>query len=276
MSATPRDERLLELLADRATGSLSDADRAELESLLARQDTEIDQAVAGLLHAFHDPAPRAMPAAFKDRLAGEGARLLASGGLRLAGGEARAAAPRPVARYSATPGWLAAAVFALLAAAGWWPRLAGPPSYRQRLDELTRADPGTRILEFEALKDPAAGTALTGKLYWSQARQEGYMRVKDLASNDPSREQYQFWFFDKSRDYPVDGGVFNFADGQLDRATGEYIFPIDAKLTVREPTMFAVTVEKPGGVVVTKQERVVMIAKPAEPAPAPGAPTPPG
>ncbi|MCC6675599.1 MAG: anti-sigma factor [Phycisphaerales bacterium] len=278
MSAIPRPdpsrERLLELLADRATGALSDAERAELDALLARQDREIDAAVAGLLGAFEDPAPRAMPAALKDRLAAEGQRLLASGHLTAPGpGEGEpAATPRaPVAYRFPSGGWLAAALFALIAAAGWWPRLAGPPTFRQELARLTEQDPATEIVEFEAMKDPAAGAGLKGRIYWSQARQQGYMRIKDLASNDPSREQYQFWFFDKSREHPVDGGVFNLADGQVDRATGEYIIPIHAKLTVREPVMFAVTVEQPGGVVVTKKERVVMIGKPPE-APEPAAP----
>lgn len=290
MSTSPRHDRLLELLADRATGALTEADRAELEALLAEPDRELDAVIGGLLTAFDDPAPRPMPAGFKDRLAAEGRRLVESGALA---GPAHAppdhappdrARPEPAAppayRFPSSAGWLAAAVLALVAAAGWWPRLAGPPTYREQLAQLTEEDPGTEIIEFEAMTDPAAA-GLTGKIYWSQARQEGYFRVRNLATNDPSREQYQFWFFDKSRTHPVDGGVFNLADGQLDRATGEYIFPIHAKLTVREPVMFAVTVEEPGGVVVTKQERVVMIAKPpappeaAPPAPA-GGPSGPG
>lgn len=281
MSTSPRHDRLLELLADRATGALTDADRAELEALLAEPGRELDAVIGGLLTAFEDPTPRPMPAAFKDRLASEGHRLLESG-FPAASDHAQPdlarpghAAP-PAYRFPSSAGWLAAAVLALVAAAGWWPRLAGPPTYREQLARLTEEDPGTEIIEFEAMTDPAAA-GLTGKIYWSQARQEGYFRVRNLAGNDPSREQYQFWFFDKSRTHPVDGGVFNLADGQLDRATGEYIFPIHAKLTVREPVMFAVTVEEPGGVVVTKQERVVMIAKPqAPPEAAPPAPTGPG
>lgn len=272
MTASPRHDRLLELLADRATGALSDADRAELEAILSAQEREMDAAVAGLLQAFADPAPRGMPAGLKDRLGEEGLRLMAAGRLRLSSDSTEPAQHRaPVAHRFPSGGWMAAAVLAIVAAAGWWPRLAGPPTYRQELARLTEEDPATEIVEFDAMKDPAAGAGLKGRIYWSQAQQQGYMRIKDLASNDPSREQYQFWFFDKSREHPVDGGVFNLADGQLDRATGEYIIPIHAKLTVREPVMFAVTVEQPGGVVVTKKERVVMIGKPPEP-PAPGGP----
>ena len=73
MSVTPRhdrDDRLMELLADQATGSLSEADRAELDALLGRTaERDIDAAIAGMLTAFEDPAPRAMPAELKARLA---------------------------------------------------------------------------------------------------------------------------------------------------------------------------------------------------------------
>jgi len=39
--------------------------------------------------------------------------------------------------------------------------------------------------------------------------------------------------------------------------------PIKAKLPVGEPVLFAVTVEKPGSVVVSKRERIVVVAKPS-------------
>jgi hypothetical protein len=58
--------------------------------------------------------------------------------------------------------------------------------------------------------------------------------------------------------YPVDGGVFEIpADG------GEVVIPIEAKLPVGQPTLFAVTVEPPGGVVVSSRERIVLVAQPA-------------
>ena len=40
------------------------------------------------------------------------------------------------------------------------------------------------------------------------------------------------------------------------------IIPITAKLSVDEPVLFAVTIEKPGGVVVSKRERIVVTAAP--------------
>ena len=83
------------------------------------------------------------------------------------------------------------------------------------------------------------------------------MRFKGLAKNDPKSVQYQLWIFDKDRDdkYPVDGGVFD-VNGD------DVIVPIKAQLAVNTPVLFAVTAEKPGGVVVSKRERIVIAAKP--------------
>ena len=73
--------------------------------------------------------------------------------------------------------------------------------------------------------------------------------------NDPSRAQYQLWIFDAKREqaHPVDGGVFDVRDGEV-------IVPIHAAIQVFAPKLFAVTVEKPGGVVVSKRERIVLTA----------------
>ena len=52
----------------------------------------------------------------------------------------------------------------------------------------------------------------------------------------------------------MDGGVFDVS------ADGEVIVPIDPKLGVVDPTLFAVTIEKPGGVVVSSRERLPLLA----------------
>jgi anti-sigma-K factor RskA len=64
--------------------------------------------------------------------------------------------------------------------------------------------------------------------------------------NDPGEAQYQLWIIDPERDtHPVDGGVFNVS------SSGEVIIPVQARLPVDRPTTFAITLEKPGGVVVS-------------------------
>jgi hypothetical protein len=112
-------------------------------------------------------------------------------------------------------------------------------------------------LAWTATKDPFALGA-SGDVVWSASQQQGYMRFVGLAVNDPQQLQYQLWIFDKNRDqaFPVDGGVFDVTPN------GEVIVAISAKLPVGEPVLFAVTVEKPGGVVVSKRERIVVTAAP--------------
>lgn len=104
--------------------------------------------------------------------------------------------------------------------------------------------------------DPT-GERVRGDVVWDQASQTGYMRFENLRLNEPNREQYQLWIFDGTRDerYPVDGGLFNVAARE-----GEVVVPIHAALQVRAPLAFAVTVEHPGGVVVSDRSRVAVIA----------------
>jgi hypothetical protein len=174
-------------------------------------------------------------------------------------------------------GWLAAAACLALAIGAYVLRprkeivtvtvpgsVSAPPSVPQppiekpsvaREQLLARA--GTTKVEWSKTKDPASRAA-SGDVVWNAAEQRGFMRFQGLAKNDRQAITYQLWIFDKSRDakYPVDGGVFD-----IDDETGDVIVPIKAKLPVGEASLFAVTVEKPGGVVVSKRERIVVTAK---------------
>lgn len=173
-------------------------------------------------------------------------------------------------------GWLvAAACFALLLAS-WLSRpkeqaqlpLPPPPSAvvpppapptptiaEQRAALLASGKDAVRV-DWTATRDAAAAGA-SGDVVWSNAQQRGYMRFHGLAANDPGQRQFQLWIFDRSQDerFPVDGGVFD-----IDPATGDVIVPITAKIRVVKPSLFAVTVEKPGGVVVSKREHIVLTA----------------
>jgi anti-sigma-K factor RskA len=81
------------------------------------------------------------------------------------------------------------------------------------------------------------------------------VRFRNLPVNDKTKETYQLWIFDENQKQPIDGGVFDANEA------GEIIIPIDAKLKVQKPKMFAVTAEKPGGVVVSPLEKVMAVAK---------------
>ena len=82
------------------------------------------------------------------------------------------------------------------------------------------------------------------------------MRFRGLSVNDPATRQYQLWIFDKNQSdkTPIDGGVFDI------RSDGEVIVPIHAKLRVQEVVLFAITIEKPGGVVVSSREQLPLLA----------------
>jgi len=186
--------------------------------------------------------------------------------------------PRAAGRGLLSSGWVAAAAVLVIALGAYFARrpapvadapkvpsavpapLPPPPAPPSAAEErgalLARA--GTVKTEWTATKDPAAKGA-TGDVVWNAREQRGYMRFSGLAQNDPRATQYQLWIFDKTRDdkYPVDGGVFD-----VDAASGDVVVPITARLPVAEAALFAVTVEKPGGVVVSKRERVVVTAKP--------------
>jgi hypothetical protein len=101
------------------------------------------------------------------------------------------------------------------------------------------------------------GLRPSGDIVWSDAKQAGYVRITGLPVNDAGKETYQLWIMAGNQDpkTPVDGGVFN-----VD-SSGEVVIPIDPRVKVSEPKAFAITIEKPGGVVVSKQEKVAALAK---------------
>ena len=97
---------------------------------------------------------------------------------------------------------------------------------------------------------------------WSDSAQEGYMVFTGIKPNDPLIEQFQLWIFDTDagQEHPVDGGVFDIASTDFD-SEGKIIVPIKAHIPVEHAVMFAVTVERPGGVTVSKRERIPVLAK---------------
>ena len=128
----------------------------------------------------------------------------------------------------------------------------GPAQERQRLIEtapdVARATWGPGKM---------ANVKPSGDVVWSDSRQSGYMRLSGLPKNDPTKETYQLWIVSENQDpkTPVDGGTFDIT------SDGEVIIPIDAKVKALNPQAFAITIEKPGGVPVSKQEKVPALAK---------------
>lgn len=166
-------------------------------------------------------------------------------------------------RIAAVSGWLAAAAAIALAVGAW--SFRGRETTTVAIEESAAAartallaKAGTKSWAWSPNEKDPAGRTASGDVVWNAAEQRGFMRFKGLAKNDARASVYQLWIFDKTRDdrYPVDGGVFS-----IDDETGEVVIPITARLAVADPTLFAVTVEKPDGVVVSSRERIVTTAK---------------
>jgi Anti-sigma-K factor rskA len=98
---------------------------------------------------------------------------------------------------------------------------------------------------------------VTGEVVWSDEKQMGYIRIRGLAVRTAPEFCYQLWIFDKVQDKatPIDGGIFDV------NAEGEMIVPITARIKPEGPTMFALTIERHGGVVVSKRDKLAAIAK---------------
>jgi hypothetical protein len=280
MPAYLSDERLTELLVQQATEGLSASETLELRGLLARHgrpDAEVIERTAAALLLAGTVEPEPMPSTLRKKLDLAADAFIVGELGQPANADELAATPsaarveKPASSQSSI-GWFVAAAAIVLAIVAWWPEARGPAPATQvaevRADgkpsssearSLMLADASALTRSWETTDDPAA-QGVSGDVVWDNEKQAGYMRFKGLPANDPSRAQYQLWIFDGSRgdQYPVDGGVFDVPPG-----SEEVIVPIDAKLPVSEPQLFAVTVEKPGGVVVSSRERIVVLAKTA-------------
>ena len=277
------DEALLDLLVKQATEGLSPAEQRMLEALdgeaasLARRD--IERAAAAVTLAAKTDG-QALPPALAQKLVQQAeAHFTPNVATRITDrGTARsqrdAAAPRTPSRLGMM-GWFAAAACLVLALFGWLrtvpggepvvqivPEVPAPPVVapvlsptpaEERAALLAKA--GSLKITLSATKDPAA-SGVSGDVVWDPETQKGYFHFVGLASNDPKVHQYQIWIFDAGRDkrYPVDGGVFD-----VPANSNEIIIPIRAALAVLKPAAFAVTVERPGGVVVSAKDHVVVL-----------------
>lgn len=268
------NDRLADLLVALETEGLGDEDARELDRLLEEEPGASREALAGAasaaLLAVRIPM-QALPPSLHGRLVEQGRAAVrdaaAAKVVRMPRREPDAAAEGAPAAGSRF-GWYAAAASLLLAVAAWWPRMTTevPVPVAQAPAEPTYADRRRQLLEsgspvvqvaWSGTEDPASKD-VQGDVVWDGAKQSGYMRFAGLPVNDPGQEQYQLWIFDSTRDdrYPVDGGVFDIPpDG------GEIVVPITAGIPVRDAALFAVTVEKPGGVVVSSRERIVAVAQ---------------
>jgi len=251
-------EALLDLLLERATAGLEPEASAELERLMRDQPAQaqaeseaIDQSVAAMLLAM-DAHPAPLPAPLVERiLARAPITVLPS------------ARTRP--SRAANVGWWSAAACLGLALAGWWPRMfvgqPAVPAAAQARAALLASAQSVRAQWTAGAAAPPAG--LSGDVVFDPVTQRGYLRFRGIPANDPRQQQYQLWIADAGRAQPepVDAGVFNVDAAAVAAAGGEILIPFEPHLPVRSPAAFVVTLEQPGGVVVSRQEHVLALAK---------------
>ncbi len=254
----PARERLDELLADRSVQSLSAEEARELENLLATSADvdadEFDRAAAAVDLASGGTRFEKMPAALRQRVLQSASEYVTKHPAPRAPTSAIAArAPRAdLVRWG---GWFAAAAAAVIAVVAWMPRTEHPPTPAQAWQSFASAAPDEVVWTWKSTDDPNS-KGMHGEVMWSKSKQAGFMKFVGLSKNDPHVTQYQLWLFCTTRDdkYPVDGGVFDINED------GEVIVPIDARLGIEHLKMAAVTMERPGGVVVSDRGRLVALA----------------
>jgi hypothetical protein len=286
------DEAMLDLLVKQVTEGLSPAEQRALDvmdsELASAYLRDLERGAAAVVLAG-STGGEPLPAALSARVAQQAAEhfALASNVADL-GAPHSAAADKAQVRQSPAPsparartaryggyGWLAAAACLVLAIFGWErpapplppvavvepaPVAVPPPAQpvpptaaEERAALLAKTD--SLKIPLGATKDPAAA-GVTGDVVWDPVTQRGFLHFAGLPPNDPAMHQYQIWIFDAGRDkrYPVDGGVFD-----VPANASEVVIPIRAALMVRKPAAFAVTLEKPGGVVVSGREHVIVL-----------------
>ena len=258
MSEPSSIQRFEELEAGRLLGDLDRGEIREWEELSqaldARPDLGLELAAAAVEAEFLMDADSELPADFAPELRKE----VMSRAPALQGPSEDDKIVRPgawkrifAARETA---WAVAAILAILLVATFLAKPERPRSPELAMQALEQEAPDLLKLAFAGLGDYEA---LTGEVLWSDDRQEGYMVLSNIPVNDPSVNQYQLWIVDPARDEkPVDGGVFDIPQGKTTA-----VIPIDNPLAVSAPQAFVITLEQPGGVVVSKQEVVVALAK---------------
>lgn len=279
------DEAMLDLLIKQVTEGLSPAEQRALDVLdsavASAYARDLERAAAAVTLAGGG-AQQALPAALAEALARQASEHFTSADRVVDLSKVRDAKAAQTPAMSRAPrygayGWLAAAASLVLAIFGWL-RSPAPPAPIPPVVQVVPSQPIKPVeppvpptqeeeraallaksdslkIPLAATKDPAAA-GVQGDVVWDPATQRGFMRFTGLKPNDPAVHQYQIWIFDALRDkrYPVDGGVFD-----VPANASEVVIPIRAELMVHKPAAFAVTVEKPGGVVVSGREHVVAL-----------------
>jgi anti-sigma-K factor RskA len=267
------DEVLIDLLIKQATEGLTDAERLQLNKLEAsRHDSSIDLTVSAV-SLIDEKADEPMPAHLRSIIRASAERYFDEKETEMDSARSASAVKVETPRRSIMNwlGWAVAAAACIALIANIYftrpqiiigsfptptPTNDAPPTLAQQRQDLIESAPDITKAPWGKgnVKEIAD---VSGDVVWSDSKQAGYMVLRGLPVNDNTKQQYQLWIFDETQSdkTPIDGGVFDV------NQNGEVIIPVNAKLKARKPKMFAVTMEKPGGVVVSDRGRVAALGK---------------
>lgn len=279
-----KDRNLLDdLLTRKAIYGLDDAEQNELDRVdpgtaeTEFHTLEVTAAAVGLADIEVEPMPAHLRAKIEqaaDRHFAEASTLVAESQAWAPSTPAGASDHDAEARGSNWFGWLgwatAVAACIALAAALYINRppqqpeavrdippqqiTPPPPTNAQMRDDLVKT--AADIIRASWAAGNVKGLSqIVGDIVWSEQKQAGYMTFKNLPPNPPDQYTYQLWIMDKTQEYPIDGGTFDVG------TQGEVVIPVNAKLKAKTPDMFAITMEKPGGVPVSRKDKIVSVAK---------------
>jgi anti-sigma-K factor RskA len=261
------EEIMLDLLCKKAVYGLDEQEEKQLAELQREagvgDESESFERAVSAIHLASVDSSEEMPASLRNRILAEAERHFEEAA------EPRRAMPAPVPTREAGSwfgwlGWAFAAAASIVLALNMFYTRPTETVDRPPVEQLTPLQMRQRLIDTSpdlARGNWGAGNVKgvvpSGDIVWSDTNQAGYMRLSGLPVNDPNQSTYQLWIFDETQSdkTPIDGGTFNV------NSQGEVIIPIDAKLAPRNTTMYAITVEKPGGVVVSNREKIVALAK---------------
>jgi anti-sigma-K factor RskA len=269
------EERLLDLLCKQVSEGLTVDEKRELDSLESSVENSVDLHSLELTAAAIAMSSVGLDEALPDHLK---SGVLSQADDFFAKVNAGTASPLREVQTNQKPsvwGWLgwaatAAASIALVASIFYYQQRVS--TMQAQIDEMQKPAPAELTMaqkRDELIKQARDLTraswtkgnvkemeSVSGEVVWSDEKQMGYMTFRGLPPNDPNREAYQLWIFEQAglEAHPKDGGVFNVAEN------GEVIVPIEAKLKTVDPKAFAITVERPGGVVVSSREKIAALA----------------
>jgi len=287
MSSEEQD-KLFDLLTKKALYGLDEAEQRELDAfdmaVVERELASLELTAAAIGMAGLDTS-EPLPAHLREQIAEDAKFIVGVGAETAAPAGAAAADPWPPApkfteyeEKTSSGGWFgwlgwaaAAAACVALALNVWFTQFRPvqqpieqaqvqpsprPLTLAEQREELLRSG-GTIVQANWAPGNVKDIKDISGDIVWSEDKQTGFMRFRGLPVKGAPDYCYQLWIFDKVQDEktPVDGGIFDVT------TDGEIIVPINAKLQVTGPQMFAITIERHGGVVVSKREKIAALAK---------------